>query len=245
MASAGDVNGDGYDDLIIGAPGADANGSWTGANYVVFGGAFGATVTTTGTAAAEMLIGGTGDDVLTRWRRGRRVPCRRRRRPAGRQRPRVPRWPTAAAAPTRWRSAGAGLMLDLTASADRASSKASSGSTSPGSGNNTLKINAGRRAGRRRRGRGRQARARPSTAMPATGCRSAKRCWTKTGTFTDARHLRSLRARQRPGGVEQGVTGRSARERPPLEPRRQQRLQAERRWRQAIRAAGRSRRRAT
>jgi Ca2+-binding RTX toxin-like protein len=31
----------------------------------VFGGAFGATVTTTGTGAAEMLVGGAGDDVLT------------------------------------------------------------------------------------------------------------------------------------------------------------------------------------
>jgi len=35
--SAGDVNGDGYDDVIIGAPGADANGTDSGAAYVVFG----------------------------------------------------------------------------------------------------------------------------------------------------------------------------------------------------------------
>ncbi len=65
VAAAGDVNGDGYDDLIVGAPYADPNGSNSGASYVVFGGAFGATVTTTGTAAAEMLVGGSGDDVLT------------------------------------------------------------------------------------------------------------------------------------------------------------------------------------
>ena len=65
VASAGDVNGDGYDDLVVGAPQADPNGSNSGTSYVVFGGAFGATVTTTGTSAAEMLIGGNGDDVLT------------------------------------------------------------------------------------------------------------------------------------------------------------------------------------
>jgi hypothetical protein len=35
--SAGDVNDDGYDDLLIGAPRADGKGDFTGANYVVFG----------------------------------------------------------------------------------------------------------------------------------------------------------------------------------------------------------------
>jgi len=41
VASAGDVNGDGFADLIIGAPYADSPGSDSGAGYVVFGKAAG------------------------------------------------------------------------------------------------------------------------------------------------------------------------------------------------------------
>ncbi len=37
VSSAGDINGDGIDDLIIGAPNADPNGSYSGQSYVVFG----------------------------------------------------------------------------------------------------------------------------------------------------------------------------------------------------------------
>ncbi len=68
VSAAGDVNGDGFDDLVVSAPLGDDGGPNAGESYVVFGGAFGggsAPVTTTGTAAAEMLIGGRGDDSLS------------------------------------------------------------------------------------------------------------------------------------------------------------------------------------
>ena len=41
MSSAGDINNDGYDDIIIGAIAADPNGNSTGESYVVFGKASG------------------------------------------------------------------------------------------------------------------------------------------------------------------------------------------------------------
>src|SRR5262245_61770090 len=41
VASAGDVNGDGFDAVIVGAPYADPNGPFSGASYVVFGKAAG------------------------------------------------------------------------------------------------------------------------------------------------------------------------------------------------------------
>ena len=37
VSGAGDVNGDGLADLIIGAYGADANGTSSGSSYIVFG----------------------------------------------------------------------------------------------------------------------------------------------------------------------------------------------------------------
>ena len=37
VSAAGDVNGDGIDDLIVGAYGADPSGNYSGSSYVVFG----------------------------------------------------------------------------------------------------------------------------------------------------------------------------------------------------------------
>jgi hypothetical protein len=47
VSSAGDVNGDGFDDIIVGAPYNDAGGSQAGRAYVVFGSASGLAGTTT------------------------------------------------------------------------------------------------------------------------------------------------------------------------------------------------------
>jgi hypothetical protein len=41
VASAGDVNGDGFGDVIVGAYGADPHGSYSGSSYIVFGKAAG------------------------------------------------------------------------------------------------------------------------------------------------------------------------------------------------------------
>ncbi|MBA4099030.1 MAG: hypothetical protein C0484_19985 [Rhodospirillum sp.] len=75
VSSAGDVNGDGFADLIIGASGAESAGGayGEGESYVVFGGNFTGAVThlgiagddtLTGTAAAETFVGGTGNDTM-------------------------------------------------------------------------------------------------------------------------------------------------------------------------------------
>ena len=67
VSSAGDVNGDGFADLIIGAPFGDDGGDRAGEAYVIYGGAFGQGLTpvkTVGTGTADILIGGLGNDDL-------------------------------------------------------------------------------------------------------------------------------------------------------------------------------------
>jgi hypothetical protein len=67
VSSAGDVNGDGFDDLIIGAYGGDASGnskSQAGESYVIFGGNLTGAVTNEGTGAADNLTGTSSSNVM-------------------------------------------------------------------------------------------------------------------------------------------------------------------------------------
>jgi hypothetical protein len=65
VSSAGDVNGDGFDDLIVGALFADPNGNFSsGASHVVFGGNFSGAVTQLGTTGNDILSGTAGNDVI-------------------------------------------------------------------------------------------------------------------------------------------------------------------------------------
>ena len=78
VSTAGDVNGDGVDDVLIGAPFADPNGELSGASYVVFGQPTppppppppppvtcnGLPATIVGTNDSETIIGTLGPDVI-------------------------------------------------------------------------------------------------------------------------------------------------------------------------------------
>jgi Ca2+-binding RTX toxin-like protein len=65
VASAGDVNSDGFSDLIVGAQGADPHGSFSGASYVVFGVKPDTAVSRKGTVASQTLAGGDFKDSLS------------------------------------------------------------------------------------------------------------------------------------------------------------------------------------
>jgi Ca2+-binding RTX toxin-like protein len=65
VSNAGDINGDGFNDLLVGAPGADVNGQYSaGSSYVIFGQDFTDKVTNAGTVGNDTLTGTAGDDVL-------------------------------------------------------------------------------------------------------------------------------------------------------------------------------------
>lgn len=67
VSSAGDINRDGFDDLIVSAPYGDDAGDSAGEAYILYGSAFGGSGTAielTGTSSAEILMGASGDDTL-------------------------------------------------------------------------------------------------------------------------------------------------------------------------------------
>ena len=73
VASAGDIDGDGFDDVVIGARYGDRGGSYAGRSYVLFGRNFTNTLSHLGTATggtltgrpiADDMVGGRGNDIL-------------------------------------------------------------------------------------------------------------------------------------------------------------------------------------
>ncbi|MEQ9643006.1 MAG: hypothetical protein RIM84_23495, partial [Alphaproteobacteria bacterium] len=64
MAAIGDVNNDGFDDILLGAPTADAAGDNAGAAYIIFGFS-NAPQTLAGGGDADTLTGGGGNDTIS------------------------------------------------------------------------------------------------------------------------------------------------------------------------------------
>jgi Ca2+-binding RTX toxin-like protein len=64
VSAAGDVNGDGFDDLAIGANASFLGGTGSGAAYIVYGRAPDTAVNRTGTNADQTLAGGAFNDTL-------------------------------------------------------------------------------------------------------------------------------------------------------------------------------------
>jgi hypothetical protein len=67
VSSAGDVNGDGLDDLIVGAPYVDPNGSNSGASYVVFGKANTTPVNLSALGTGGFVINGAAAGDFSGW----------------------------------------------------------------------------------------------------------------------------------------------------------------------------------
>ncbi len=64
VSSVGDVNGDGFDDLLIGADSASPNGFFSGKSYVFFGRDFTNQIDASGSAGADYLVGSVSDDII-------------------------------------------------------------------------------------------------------------------------------------------------------------------------------------
>lgn len=64
VSAAGDVNGDGIDDLIVGAPLGDDGGTNAGEAYVIFGSRLFGLIPTDGTTGMDTLSGNAGSNVI-------------------------------------------------------------------------------------------------------------------------------------------------------------------------------------